>query len=470
MIARGSAARSDETVADRARSGAAREHSGHRMKRIGLLDQYTGANLGDAAILEAAIQNVRERFPGAEICLFALYPEESQRRHGVTSYPITGFRLSWYSDFLRSEDAPAPLASPRPTTSGAMASGRRVAQRFPLLRPVLKRLQAALAWPRKAATNLRAEVRHVRQMHALLKSFDLLVISGGGQIDDDYGGPWGHPYTLFKFACLSRLTGTKLVYWSVGVCALKSRLSDFFVRHALKPALYRSYRDPGSKQLLERNAFTKNDPVVPDIAFSYSPALTRVRVGAGDHVTVGVSPIGYLSKDWPKVDQQKFEAYRRELIAFVGGLATQGFSVVLFTSDDMDCPVTDFVYEALAADPRPQIRRNVTKADTTTLDRLVACLDTLDYVVASRLHGILLSHVCGKAVLAISYDRKVDAHMALVHQSGHSVDIHQPEAALWLSAFAAVTQNRHAIETQIRQRCAEFRLTLTQQYEQSVGA
>jgi polysaccharide pyruvyl transferase WcaK-like protein len=439
------------------------------MKKVGLLDQYTGANLGDAAILEAAIHNVLARHPDAEVCLFALNPEESARRHGVMCYPIAGFRLSWYSDFLREAEA---VALAKKATSGPpqISAARRWVHGRPMLRRILKGSRGFALGFIRALRNVGTEAAHIVRMYRLLKGFDVLVISGGGQIDDDYGGAWGHPYTLFKFALLTRVTNTTLVYWSVGVCALRFALSHFFVKYALAPAVYRSYRDPGSKALLEGLRFTRSDPFVPDLAFSYVPreeALARPAVAG--RVTIAVSPIGYLSKDWPKRDPRYFDSYRREFIEFVAGLASQDYAVVLCTSDDMDLPILESVYSALAADQRTQVRNNVRKADTRTLDRLVKCIGSVDFVVASRLHGILLAHVVGKPVLAISYDRKVDAHMSLLGQETHVVDIHRPDAKAWLSAFGKLAQDRIRVEAKVAERCAAFRAAVVEQYDRTLS-
>jgi hypothetical protein len=39
-----------------------------------------------------------------------------------------------------------------------------------------------------------------------MKSFELLIISGGGQLTER-DGPWGFPYTIFKWVVLARSAG-----------------------------------------------------------------------------------------------------------------------------------------------------------------------------------------------------------------------------------------------------------------------
>ena len=35
----------------------------------------------------------------------------------------------------------------------------------------------------------------------------MLVVAGGGQLDEEWGGSWGHPYALMKWAVLARVAG-----------------------------------------------------------------------------------------------------------------------------------------------------------------------------------------------------------------------------------------------------------------------
>lgn len=68
-------------------------------KRFGLMGTFGFGNLGDAAIQEAMIQNIRKRYPEAEIFGFSLNPEDTEKRHGIPSFPIT--RMSWQEESQR---------------------------------------------------------------------------------------------------------------------------------------------------------------------------------------------------------------------------------------------------------------------------------------------------------------------------------------------------------------------------------
>jgi polysaccharide pyruvyl transferase WcaK-like protein len=304
-----------------------------------------------------------------------------------------------------------------------------------------------------------------------MKDVSLLLVSGGGQLDDYWGGPWGHPYALFKWGLLARAVGARYIFLSVGTCSLGSRLSTLFIRYALRLATYRSYRDQTSKKLLEHMSFTRKDAVYPDLAFSYVNRKVMHRDGGrnGGQV-VGVSPIAYLSQySWPKEDLSVYRRYLNNLVNFVSTLIRQGHSIVFFSTDGPDHKVVNDVVNILAKDVSLNISEKICQTRIGNLDDLFAQLLKVDYVVASRLHGVLLSHRLCIPVLAISYDRKVDTHMADMGLSEYCVDIHNLETGSLLKRFESLTMNATPIKSILREKNADYARALEHQYELFLG-
>jgi polysaccharide pyruvyl transferase WcaK-like protein len=102
------------------------------------------------------------------------------------------------------------------------------------------------------------------------------------------------------------------------------------------------------------------------------------------------------------------------------------------------------------------------------VDSLLACLNQTDVVVASRLHGILLSHVLHKPVLAISYDKKVDTHMQNMNQREYCIDIHTFTLELLMATFADLAAKREHAEATIRATVADYQMLLDQQFDHIV--
>ena len=214
---------------------------------IALLTPYTGGNLGDGAIQDAVIQNIRSRFPDRhhlrDYARIRLIPLE---RHGIPSFPFAGFSVPDYS----------VAATARPNRT--LDSSRQPPAQRNVLRRVAKLLASgadlrspARCFPGAGRDHADANSPISSTAFDFLKELNFLVVSGGGQLDDLWGGPWGHPYALLKWTVLARLRGAGPIFLSVGFGRLDTRLSrSVCTRPHCRLAAYRSYRDSGSRDLM----------------------------------------------------------------------------------------------------------------------------------------------------------------------------------------------------------------------------
>jgi polysaccharide pyruvyl transferase WcaK-like protein len=310
-----------------------------------------------------------------------------------------------------------------------------------------------------------ASYRRVRQL-------DLVIVSGGGQLDDYWGGPWGHPYALLKWGLLAWAARKPYVFLSVGTCALRSTLSTLFIRGALKLAVYRSYRDQGSKDLVNRLGFTRSDPVFPDLAFSYSvPSNGNRRKSVSERLVIGVSPIAYLHPHlWPMSNASVHDAYMKELAVFIASLVRQGHRVVLLPTATSDAVVIKELIHILHVDHGLGQDSAITGPPVSGLDDLFFHLRRVDCMVASRLHGVILSHLAGKPVLAVSYDRKVAAYMTDMAQPEFCLDIHTVTAVSLEKTLHQLLANSERSGAAISERASEFRRLLENQYDAAFSA
>jgi polysaccharide pyruvyl transferase WcaK-like protein len=438
---------------------------------IVLLTPYTGGNLGDGAIQDAVIHHLGKRLSEPRIQLATLSPRITSKLHGLPSFPIASAELN---------DDPPSLEPGTPTHPASRKVGAKYTEWFK------KSLRSASwfyrvmapAWRtiRKAGSLLRRaprELRHLFRVYRLLKDTDLLVISGGGQIDDYWGGAFGHPYALFKWASLARVSHTPVVFLSVGVCSLGSRLSRRFAHRALRLAAYRSYRDGGSKELLRDATFTRDDPEYPDLAFSH-PCTQQdpfvPRHSNPKHFVVGVSPIAYLSPHgWPERDPSVYEYYLQTLCDFTGKVLDAGHTVVLFTSARQDrFAVTDLQAKLRRIPNRESWGDRLQQIDQTCLDRQLEEIRKMDLVVASRLHGIILSHLLGKPVLALSYDRKVSAHMEAMAQGRLCLNLRDCTLPQLWDGFTTLGLEYSTLSTAVHSKVKEYSQKLDLQYDRLV--
>jgi len=420
---------------------------------------YTGTNLGDWAIQEATMANIRERHPNVCLRLVAIFPEITTELHGVPSLPIDRSGR-WPDDGASGADADEGSEDLTST-----ATERSVLGRVKEAAKSLRRVYAVLKSVLDALRLARDELRHIGRAYRFLRGIDLLIVSGGGQLDEYWGGAWDHPYALFKWGLLAKLTGTRFMVLSVGTCDLESKLSLFFIRHALRLASYRSYRDRTSKELLEHMAFTRNDAVYPDLAFSYSDGeMVESPVQKHEGKVVGVSPIAYLARGWPRQNSAIFRPYFETLTAFTRVLLERGYSVVLFSTDGVDRAIVSDMVDALTKESDLDVSK-LSHPRTHTLPEFLDQVRQVDYVVASRLHGVLLSHRFCVPVLAVSYDRKVDTYMADVGLFEHRVDIHDITTDSLVEAFGALTEESESIRSTLLEINDRYARELQHQYD-----
>jgi polysaccharide pyruvyl transferase WcaK-like protein len=435
-------------------------------KRIGLLTPYTGGNLGDAAIQDEVIRNIKIRCPSAEIYSFTLSPRNTEKRHNITSFPMTAFPISHDSD------TPSPKninTTQRKDREGVFIERIKAELReLPYIYPLLKSIFSVLGVIKKSFLVGFNEIRHAVKSYRILKGLDLLIVSGGGQLDENWGGAWGHPYTLFKWAIIARMARTKLLFLSVGMCALISRPGNFFIKWALKLADYRSYRDYNSKKLLENMHFTKDDPIFPDLAFSFSAnGIKKPFSDKESRTIVGISPMAYCDpRVWPKKDLNIYETYIKKLANFVLWLVQKNYAVMFFPSQiDHDTPVIKDIIDLLRENEFLSSPGEIICNPVLTLNDLMLQISATDIVITSRLHGVILSYLLKKPAIAISYDKKVDVLMEDMGQTDYCLDIHDFDLGPLIDRFKLLESNRSIIERQIESRISHFRNSLEHQYD-----
>jgi polysaccharide pyruvyl transferase WcaK-like protein len=426
--------------------------------KILLLTPYTGGNLGDAAIQEGVIANIRKRVPDTEIVLVTLSPNDTTRLHGVRSFPIA--ITTFGPGFPTDEDTAAPsrqigeAGRKRPITLTRVVNALRARAG--------RRVRRLLYWSGLL------ELGHIVRAYLEVRGARMLIVSGGGQLDDYWGGPLRQPYALLKWSLLARAAGVRVVFLSIGTCTLRPS-SKHLVTAALHLADYRSFRDVGSKQLAAFARCTLNDPIVPDLAFSYDPPVTDSDISRRPERLVGISPIAYLSRIWPESDSAIYKRYLEALAALVVELVGQGWRVALFTSDAVDWSAILDLQSLLrergraAMAGRVEVRRTFALADF--FDEVRRC----DLFVASRLHGVVLANLAAVPTLAISYDRKVDAYMHDTGLDAHCVDIHRLTQQTLVSGFHALYEDADRTRATLARQRAERRQQLDRQYDAVLG-
>lgn len=420
-------------------------------KKIGLWGFYGFGNLGDAAIQQAVIQNIRERLPKAEIYGICLSPDDTKNRYDIPAFPIYRGRILLQTNGL-GESGKQPDQSLK---TDKYQSIKLVLRKIPPVDYLVKTL-----WV------LREELRFLWKMYRFEKELDVLIISGSGALDDTWQGRWKRPFALFRWALLARLNRIQLIFMSVGATSLTSTLGRFFAKYALSMASYRSFRDTYSQDLAKRIGVKGGNLVFPDLAYSLEVGQYRTRANT-DRITVGIGPIPYCDpRSWPDKNSNVYKNYIHQLSSIVSWLVEEeGHNVVFIVGEmHMDPTAIADVRAALKGGNRKSTG-SVMQENILTADDLMGQFAKTDFVVTSRFHGVLLPYLLEKPVLALSYDKKIDNLMEAAGQSQYCLDINHFDLQSFVKTFTHLKTNRDAIVAKLRAQNVLNRTALKAQYD-----
>jgi polysaccharide pyruvyl transferase WcaK-like protein len=424
--------------------------------------------MGNAAIQQAAIYNIQKRIPNAQLFGFSLNPEDTQWRHKIPSYSIVRrkdptARVKDEGDSA-SKDADATALAEAQGHQGNRAGGlKQWIKKNPALMRIVRLVQKPLGWLQTAWE----ELAYCAKCYRILKPLDMFILSGGGALDEGWGGSWKTPYIILRWSILARLAGVRYLVVSVGVERLESPLSRFFIRRAMHLASYRSFRDNYSKEFVARICGC-DGLMVPDLAFSLADANLPARERtAGFRGVVGVSPMDYLDpRSWPRKDARQYQQYIATMAEFSRWLLDRGYAVRFFPSDiHMDKLAIADVMAQLNSGGASYSRDQVRDERVTIVAELVEQIAAMDFMVACRFHGVVLSHRMQTPVMAVSYDPKVNRLMTDVGLPQYCFTIETLKLEEMKSTFEELEKNREKVKAHIGEIVRGYRVLLEDQYD-----
>ncbi len=433
------------------KTGEAQPETRKHGPRVALVTPYDGGNLGDAAIQDSMISNLRLRMPDVQFLGITLNGDNFVTQHGATvTFPLLASGLSSRNGFRGSSpQQPGAVAHP-----GAASEPRVRKTRNPV-RWALASIPGLVPFLKKARTSVTAvgrEIAHSYEGYRILRTQDVLLISGGGQLDEEYGGPWRLPFTIFKWTLLARLARIPCAMASIGAGKVTSPTSRRLVAMAARMCSYRSFREEKSRRIVA-GIFPPaiNDSVVPDLAFSMPesnlPAsLGVIRTMARGRPVVALSPIAYGKPvNWPTPDRALHERYVQQLADILRRLSALGyFTVVVCSSLGDDESVIPEILERLDGETKHSLEGQIYFPAIKTWRDLVTVLRDADYLIASRLHGTILGFLSRTPVIAISFDPKVDWVMEDLKQTDYLLHIRDFTAEATLDALGRIKADRNA--------------------------
>ena len=414
--------------------------------KIALLHHTGGGNLGDQASVDAVIGNIRVRWPDSVIELLSMNPSETTRIHGVRSYPLRTH--TWELGY------------------GSAATKSSSASKFHFMRWLRTTRTPILRLPRAISRELAFLIAAFR----IIRHFDLLIVSGGGQLTGN-SGPWGFPYSILLWFLVAKLAGTRCMFLNVGAGPLTDPLTKFFVTRTLYAADYVSFRDKSSQALARDIGFAGHSQVFPDNVYSLEVSPPSVvGSGKGGQPIVGIAPLAYPNAPtFGTVEQKMMYA---EVIAkfaiFASSLARRSYSIALFGTDIVEDHAT-------IEDLRRELRDRYNIATPAykrikEFGELLCKISLMDYVVTCRFHAVVFAHLLNKPVLAISPHPKVADHMSALGLSKYCVNIQTFDPNLLADTFETLVRDRDDIKDRMAASLAKYRLLLKGQLDDLFSA
>lgn len=431
--------------------------------RIGIFGHYGNQNLGDESIIEAVIHNLKTKVPNCEIVCLSIDPFDSQRRHRTDAFPIRN-----REEFFERVADPAPVEVS--STIPAMSySGIRQKHPFkqrlkstPLLGTAIRKAITV----RNGLITFGQEIVFLKRAHACVKSLDLVLVTGSNQFLDNFGGPFGFPYTLLKWTALAKSNGVKVAFISVGAGPLDHPLSFRLLKWTLNRADYVSVRDEGSRTLLKSR--TGIEPAVfPDLAHSLTGSTGDTRTAEpGKRRTVAVNPMPvYDSRYWYTADHDKYSAYIDKLCDLCVAVLEDGHQLELFSTQRKDEDVIDDILARLRN--HDQFNQWVQQIQTTRNSEVSGLMETLrmaDIVVATRFHGALLPLQLGVPVLGICYYRKTAELLQDVGLGDYHLDLDNFSSTALIEKYRLLLKNSDALSKALESPLKRYRHLLDDQY------
>ncbi len=390
--------------------------------RIGLLGMYASRNLGDVAIQLAVMSALRARQSNIKFVGLCQDPEDT-----VRTFNIPAMASSGEGELL----TPATLSD------------------------VMRKIPTS---DESRLSRLLGKISALRQIQRQMRLLDVLLISGSGQIDDFWGGPWAQPFRLMAWSFAARSQGKKVVVFGVGVDELRTRLGGWFCIRALNCAAICVVRDSGSRDALRKLGYRHAIDVCADPAFHLEVKEAIGMPGETGCFAV-ISPIS--RRAWPGEEDSAYDAYLSTLARVAEHLQERSLQVRFVCSQiRMDPPIVERIFDRM----KPDIIRP-TFVDVRSVDEYLAAVKGARLVVGSRLHALILALVVGTPVVAISAVRKVHQQFADIGLADHAFAMQSIRLPELLACIDSIISHPDQVRDKVVKTTREFRLQNAAQFD-----
>jgi polysaccharide pyruvyl transferase WcaK-like protein len=407
-------------------------HGRIQKKKIAFFGLFGVGNFGNEITLQTILSHARKYFPDAEFKCICSDVTDTSLRYAIPAFPIS-------------------IRYPRRTAAKWYMRSTN---------PVIRLLRQLLI-------GIAGELLDWFRVFHILAGIDTLIFPGTGYLTDAYSNALGWPYDVFKWSLIARLLRRKVLFVSVGAGPIYHPLSKRLIKSALSLAHYRSFRDTSTLTCLRTIGFsTDNDPVYPDLVFNLDPVvLPSPHVDRRPRPVIGIGLMddpGRYSVQTPS--NATHRSYLHALATLVQWLLIRDYDVRLLIGDVYDIPVTQHFTELVSGNGSTGTRGRLINEPADSVDQLLSQVASVDLVVATRFHNVLLSLLLGKPVIGITFHHKGVSLMSQMGLTEYCLDINTLDAQRLIRHFCELEKDADRVKSVIRQKTKECREALDQQY------
>ena len=307
------------------------------------------------------------------------------------------------------------------------------------------------------------EIKFSFTIFKIVRNLDLIVMSGSGQLNEEWGGPWRYPFGLFRWCLLARLAKCKIAFLSVGAGEVNSFWAKQFCTSALRLAQYISVRDVRTKELVE-SWHIKSVQLVPDMAFSMKFEVDEQPKKTGKTLIVGINPISFCDpRTWNISDQNKYNAYVEKLSNFCNMILSAGHTLMFIPNElVMDNLTIDDIINNL--DPYFTDDAKIIRPEISNYTALFQSFAKCDYTICSRFHGLLFSFMSQKPVIALAHHYKFFKLAKEMGQEKYCLDIAEFQDEELADLFEDLVRNKKTVTETIKINSENYAELVENQY------
>ena len=319
----------------------------------------------------------------------------------------------------------------------------------------------------------KAESFHTtRELPRFLKyllTSDLLFFGGGSIIKELYASVGRNPYStllmiLATVTFAKQIARKKVVMSNIGVGPLMTPRGEQLARLILQQVDVLSVRDQTSQRTtLKLGLPAQKVLLVPDAVFANSPDVfithpkpitetdrTRIALNLNYDIENREAWEGFISNLATALNQ-----LNAEIAIEIHGLPMQS----KFKANDDLSVLKEFSKRI------PEIPFVV--HDPQSAQEAAEIINSVDMVLAERLHTLVISSILGKPFFGLVYDVKVQELMEYLNMEEYSININHPfDASALKDAVQSVLLNRKTLSAHLVERSTSLRESLSKYFDE----